>query len=40
MITTPMPAIQAVPQVVAAKPGIVTCAKLPLVTARGYVRDA
>jgi 4-hydroxy-tetrahydrodipicolinate reductase len=32
-----MPAIHAIPAVVAARPGIVTYADLPLVTARGFV---
>jgi hypothetical protein len=37
MIITGMPAIHAIPAVVAARPGIVTYADLPLVTARGFV---
>lgn len=38
MIATAMPAIHAIPAVVAAPPGIVTYADLPLTTARGMVR--
>lgn len=38
MIGTAMPAIHAIPAVVAAPPGIVTYRGLPLVTARGVVR--
>ncbi len=37
MIMTAMPAVNAIPAVVAAPPGIVTYAALPVVTARGYV---
>ncbi|MCU1377494.1 MAG: conserved hypothetical rane protein, partial [Acidimicrobiales bacterium] len=37
MIITSLPAVQAIPAVVAARPGIVTYADLPLVTARGFV---
>ena len=37
MIMTAMPAVNAIPAVVAAPPGIVTYADLPIVTARGYV---
>ncbi|HZP27611.1 MAG TPA: hypothetical protein VFC99_01555 [Acidimicrobiia bacterium] len=37
MIMTAMPAVNAIPAVVAAPPGIATHATLPLVTARGYV---
>jgi hypothetical protein len=37
MIGTAMPAVQAIPAVVAASPGVVTYAELPLVTARGFV---
>lgn len=37
MIATAMPAVHAIPAVVAARPGIVTYAHLPLVTARGSV---
>jgi 4-hydroxy-tetrahydrodipicolinate reductase len=37
MIMTAMPAINAIPGVCAAPPGIVTHADLPLVTAAGYV---
>lgn len=37
MVATALPAVQAIPAVVAAKPGIVTYADLPLVTARGFV---
>jgi hypothetical protein len=37
MIMTAMPAVNAIPAVVAAPPGIVTYADLPVVTARGYV---
>ena len=40
MIATAMPAIQAIPAVIAAKPGIVTYADLPLVMARGFARGA
>ena len=38
MIMTAMPAVNAIPAVVAAPPGIATHATLPLVTARGLVR--
>ncbi len=37
MIMTAMPAVNAIPAVCAAPPGIVTAAELPLVTARGFV---
>jgi hypothetical protein len=37
MIATAMPAVNAIPTVVAAPPGIVTYAELPLMTARGMV---
>jgi 4-hydroxy-tetrahydrodipicolinate reductase len=37
-IMTAMPAVNAIPGVVAAAPGIVTCADLPLPTPRGLVR--
>jgi len=37
MVMTAMPAVNAIPAVVAAPPGIVTYATLPVVTARGYV---
>jgi 4-hydroxy-tetrahydrodipicolinate reductase len=37
MIMTAMPAVNAIPAVVAAPPGIATHATLPLVTAKGYV---
>ena len=37
MIMTAMPAVNAIPAVVAAAPGIATHATLPLVTARGFV---
>jgi len=37
MIMTAMPAVNAIPAVVAAPPGIATHATLPLVCARGYV---
>jgi hypothetical protein len=37
MVMTSLPAVQAIPQVVAAAPGIVTYADLPLVTAKGFV---
>ena len=37
MIMTAMPAVNAIPAVCAAAPGIVTAAQLPLVTARGFV---
>jgi hypothetical protein len=37
MIITSLPAVQAIPAVVAARPGIVTYADLPLVTATGFV---
>jgi hypothetical protein len=37
MIITGMPAVHAIPAVVAARPGIVTYADLPLVTAKGFV---
>jgi hypothetical protein len=37
MVMTSLPAVQAIPQVVAAAPGIVTYADLPLVTATGFV---
>jgi 2,4-diaminopentanoate dehydrogenase len=37
MIMTSMPAVHAIPAVVAARPGIVTYADLPVVTARGFV---
>jgi hypothetical protein len=40
MIGTAMPAVQAIPAVVAARPGVVTYADLPLVTARGFVAPA
>jgi 4-hydroxy-tetrahydrodipicolinate reductase len=36
MIMTAMPAVNAIPAVVAAEPGIATLATLPLVTARGF----
>ncbi len=39
MIATAMPAIHAIPAVVAAPPGIVTYADLPLTVARGMVRQ-
>lgn len=37
MVMTAMPAVQAIPQVCDARPGIVTYLDLPLVTARGFV---
>ena len=37
MIMTAMPAIDAIPAVCAAAPGIVTYLDLPLITARGFV---
>jgi 4-hydroxy-tetrahydrodipicolinate reductase len=37
MIMTAMPAVNAIPAVCAAPPGLVTAAQLPLVTARGFV---
>jgi 2,4-diaminopentanoate dehydrogenase len=37
MIITSLPAINAIPAVCAAKPGIVTYVDLPLITARGFV---
>lgn len=37
MIMTAMPALNAIPAVCAAAPGIVTACDLPLVTARGFV---
>ena len=37
MIMTAMPAVNAIPAVVAAPPGIATHASLPLVTAGSYV---
>jgi hypothetical protein len=40
MIMTALPAIDAIPAVVAAPPGIVTYLDLPLVTARGFVPSA
>jgi len=39
MIITGLPAVHAIPAVCAAEPGIRTYADLPLVTARGFVRD-
>lgn len=39
MIATAMPAVNAIPAVVAAPPGIVTYADLPLTTAKGMVRQ-
>ena len=39
MIMTALPAIDAIPAVVAAAPGIVTYLDLPLVTAKGFVRS-
>ena len=38
MIATAMPAVNAIPAVVAAKPGIVTYSDLPLTTARGMLK--
>lgn len=38
MVMTAMPAVQAIPQVCDARPGIVTYLDLPLITARGFVR--
>jgi 2,4-diaminopentanoate dehydrogenase len=38
MVMTAMPAVQAIPQVCDARPGIVTYLDLPLVTARGFTR--
>jgi hypothetical protein len=40
MIMTAMPAVNAIPAVVAAPPGIATHLTLPLVTARGYVQPS
>lgn len=40
MIATAMPAIQGIPAVVEAKPGIVTYGDLPLIAARGFVRPS
>jgi hypothetical protein len=40
MIMTAMPAIDAIPAVCAAAPGIVTYLDLPLVTPRGFVPAA
>ncbi|MCU1400052.1 MAG: dihydrodipicolinate reductase, partial [Acidimicrobiales bacterium] len=39
MVITSLPAINAIPAVCAAAPGIVTYVDLPLVTARGFVRE-
>lgn len=38
MVITSLPAINAIPAVCAARPGIVTYLDLPLITARGFVR--
>ncbi|MDQ1479939.1 MAG: hypothetical protein QOI44_800, partial [Actinomycetota bacterium] len=38
MIMTALPAINAIPQVCRAQPGIVTYLDLPLITPRGWVR--
>lgn len=40
MIATAMPAVQAIPHVCAARPGIVTYLDLPLVAARGFVKTS
>ena len=40
MVATALPAVQAIPAVVAAAPGILTYAELPLVTAKGFVNLA
>jgi 2,4-diaminopentanoate dehydrogenase len=37
MIITSLPAINAIPAVCAARPGIVTYIDLPMLTARGFV---
>ena len=38
MVATAMPAIQAIPAVVAAAPGVLTYADLPLITAKGFIK--
>jgi 4-hydroxy-tetrahydrodipicolinate reductase len=38
MIITALPAVNAIPAVCAAPPGISTYANLPLITGRGFVR--
>ncbi|MGO9386246.1 MAG: hypothetical protein ACLP4W_30350 [Mycobacterium sp.] len=39
MVATAMPAVQAIPAVCAAKPGIITYLDLPLISAHGYLRS-